>query len=210
MRDDASIVPYTGMWYHGGCLFPFGRNMDSGSQGRAMALPRAFAAVQGAGGMRASRPTVVLYVPRRPGNPRVSGARNLCRGGFHIRPGCLRRREPGRYRIGPYIGGYAAADRENRRPRVTSPSVGDDARIVPGGLWWRRVCGRGMPLPYKPRQTPGQTKWTAATALRSFCMYRTNREIHAFPARKNRVGADSISARGVNRADIESAPARKP
>ena len=106
----------------------------------------------------------------------------------------------------PTWGGYTAADRENRGPRVTSPSVGDDARIVPGGLWWRRVCGRGMPLPYKPRQTPGQTKWTAATALRSFCMYRTNREIHAFPARKNRVGADSISARGVNRADIESAP----
>ena len=111
-----------------------------------------------------NRPTVVLYVPHHPGNSRVSGAKKPCRGGFHIRPGCLRRREPGRYRIGPYIEGYAAADRENRRPRVTSPSVGDDARIVPGGLWWRRVCGRGMPLPYKPRQTPGQTKWTAATA----------------------------------------------
>ena len=73
--------------------------MDSGSQGRAMALPRAFAAAQGAGGMRASRPTVVLYVPHHPGNPHVSGAKNLCRGGFHIRPGC----EPGRYRIGPYM-----------------------------------------------------------------------------------------------------------
>ena len=171
-----------------------------------MALPRAFAAAQGSGGMRASRPAVVPYVPHHPGNSHVSGAKKPCRGGFHIRPGC----EPGRYRIGPYMGGYAAADRENRRPRVTSPSVGDDARIVPGGLWWRRVCGRGMPLPYKPRQTPGQTKWTAATALRSFCMYRTTREIHTFPARETCVGADSISARGVNRADIEPAPARKP
>ena len=36
----------------------------------------------GCGGMRASRPTVVPYVPHQPGAPRVSDARNLCRGGF--------------------------------------------------------------------------------------------------------------------------------
>ena len=70
-------------------------------RGRDLSLPRVFAAAQGSGGMRASRPAVVPYVPHQPGNSRVSGARNLCRGGFHIRPGC----EPGRYRIGPYMGG---------------------------------------------------------------------------------------------------------
>ena len=42
----------------------------------------------GCGGMRASRPTVIPYVPHQPGAPRVSDARNLCRGGFH----CARRR----------------------------------------------------------------------------------------------------------------------
>ena len=42
----------------------------------------------GCGGMRASRPTVVPYVPYQPGTPRVSDAKNLCRGGFH----CARRR----------------------------------------------------------------------------------------------------------------------
>ena len=42
----------------------------------------------GCGGMRASRPTVVPYVPHQPGAPRVSDARNLYRGGFH----CARRR----------------------------------------------------------------------------------------------------------------------
>ena len=99
-----------------GCLFPFGRNMDSGSQGRDLSLPRVFAAAQGSGGMRASRPTVVLYVPHQPGNPRVSGARNLCRGGFHIRPGCLRRREPGRYGIGPYRGNHNRRSPANNKP----------------------------------------------------------------------------------------------
>ena len=188
--DDASIVPYTGMWYHGGSQFPIrpqygfrfageGHGPPAGVRGaqgsggmrasalrsfrmyrttreiytfparetcvgadsisaRVFAPPRtgpiwnrplhggctaAMAAasllavgegfippagVCGAAGgrrMRASRPTVVPYVPHHPGNSHVSGARNLCRGGFHIRPGCLRRREPGRYRIGPYMGG---------------------------------------------------------------------------------------------------------
>ena len=42
----------------------------------------------GCGGMRASRPTVVPYVPHQPGTPHVFDVRNLCRGRFH----CARRR----------------------------------------------------------------------------------------------------------------------
>ena len=40
----------------------------------------------------------------RPGTPPTSDAGNPCRGGFHIRPGCWRRRKAGRYGIGPYSG----------------------------------------------------------------------------------------------------------
>ena len=38
------------------------------------------------------------------GNAPASDAGNPCRGGFHIRPGCWRRRKAGRYGIGPYSG----------------------------------------------------------------------------------------------------------
>ena len=52
--------------------------------------------------------------------------------------------------------GNPAAD---RKPRATATHVGDDARIVPGTPRYRRVRGRVMTLPYKPRQTHGQTGW---------------------------------------------------
>ena len=48
----------------------------------------------------------------------------------------------------------------NRKPRVAATHVGDDARIVPGTPRYRRVRGRVMTLPYKPRQTHGQTGGT--------------------------------------------------
>ena len=62
------------------------------------------------GGMRASRPTDVLWVLHQPGTPPAPAIGNPCRGGFHIRPGCWRRRKAGRYGIGPYggAGGVAA------------------------------------------------------------------------------------------------------
>ena len=56
--------------------------------GEGFIPPAGVCAGAGCGGMRASRPTVVPYVPHQPGTPRVSDARNLCRGGFH----CARRR----------------------------------------------------------------------------------------------------------------------
>ena len=51
----------------------------------------------------------------------------------------------------------------NRKPRVAATHVGDDARIVPGTPRYRRVRGRVMTLPYKPRQTHGQTGGTRAS-----------------------------------------------
>ena len=48
----------------------------------------------------------------------------------------------------------------NRKPRVAATHVGDDARIVPGTPRYRRGRGRVMTLPYKPRQTHGQTGGT--------------------------------------------------
>ena len=58
----------------------------------------------GCGGMRASRPTAIPYVPHQPGTPRVSDARNLCRGGFHIRPVRGSARFPGRCKHRPLHG----------------------------------------------------------------------------------------------------------
>ena len=155
MRDDASIVPYTGIWYHGVFSFPFGRNMDSGSQGRDLSLPRVFAAAQGSGGMRASRPTVVPYVPHHPGNSHVSGAKKPCRGGFHIRPGC----EPGRYRIGPYMGDAPPQwprplrwpqGRDLSLPRAFAAAQGSGGNVP--GFEFQRCGGRERP-PYGTRET---------------------------------------------------------
>ena len=108
-RDDASIVPYMGFRYRRVCCFPVcpqhlsrsvgagiycaRRRVSEANRRAAAALrpeipPAGVCAGAGCGGMRASRPTVVPYVPHQPGTPRVSDARNLCRGGFH----CARRR----------------------------------------------------------------------------------------------------------------------
>ena len=60
------------------------------------------------GGMRASRPTDVLWV-LQPGKSARFRRGKACRGGFHIRPGCWRRRKAGRYGIGPYSGAGGGA-----------------------------------------------------------------------------------------------------
>ena len=94
--------------------------------------PAGVCAGAGCGGMRASRPTVVPYVPHQPGTPRVSDARNLCRGGFH----CARRRVSEANRtVGPAL-------RPEIPPGLRRRGVFRyDASIVPYiGLWYRRVC----------------------------------------------------------------------
>ena len=58
----------------------------------------------------------------------------------------------------PYRSGLRRGDlRETADPVTTATYVGDDACIVPRTLRHRKVPGRAMALPYKPRKMTGQT-----------------------------------------------------
>ena len=48
------------------------------------------------------------------------------------------------------------------RPCARQTSVGDDACIVPGALWYRKGPGRAMALPYKSFFMPGANRGRAA------------------------------------------------
>ena len=64
----------------------------------------------------------------------------------------------GRDKSLPYNHGRPAANRENA-PRRAANLCRGRFHIGPGTPPHRKACGRGMPLPYKPWQTPNQTGW---------------------------------------------------
>ena len=65
-RDDASIVPYRGLLYRGGCGFPVGRGPAVVRRGGIYPLPRALAAARGCPGGMNPAPTSKFHVANQP------------------------------------------------------------------------------------------------------------------------------------------------
>ena len=103
-----------------------------------------------------------------------------CRGGFNIRPGCSRRRRPGRYGIGPYRGCSTAGFAVSRL--AAGLAVGRRGGIYPSrGRSRRRRVRRDEGIP------PYGRFIGSAYAGKAAC----------FRCEERHVGADSISARSV-------------
>ncbi len=104
----------------------------------------------------------------------------LCRGGFDIRPGCSRRRRPGRYGIGPYRGCSTAGFAVSRL--AAGLAVGRRGGIYPSrGRLRQRGVRRDEGIP------PYGRFIGSAYAGKAAC----------FRCEERHVGADSISARSV-------------
>ena len=106
------------------------------------------------------------------GKPRPCVITNLCRGRFHIGPVCGGTGPRGRDESRPYDRRRVRGRPGKCQPHAAATPVGDDACIVPGTLRRRKVRGRAMALPYKPRQTSRPDGMTVAPHDCNLCRGR--------------------------------------